>query len=180
MHGHHRDNGDHRDVTLPPASLHGGDGRRYTGRRLACTNGDTRRRPRPRNLLEGRERSHDLDDRHATRGMGRDRSVASPRRCSGLRCQFCSFTLMRRWTVRRFYMRAYQTILVPLDGSALAEQALAPAQMLARAMGSSLLLLSVMPVPHVGDLEHAVHIVHTMDTAGVAKKTEDPSILQRL
>ncbi|MBF6614299.1 MAG: universal stress protein, partial [Chloroflexi bacterium] len=62
-----------------------------------------------------------------------------------------------------------------LDGSALAEQALAQAQMLAGAMGASLLLLSVMSDPHVGDVEHAVHIAYAMDTVSAAENPGDPS-----
>jgi nucleotide-binding universal stress UspA family protein len=48
--------------------------------------------------------------------------------------------------------RPYQTILVPLDGSLLAEQALTTATTLARAAGAALLLVSAVPEPdaHVG------------------------------
>ena len=63
-------------------------------------------------------------------------------------------------SLRPFYLPAYQTILVPLDGSEFAEQALAPAQMLAHATGASLLLLSVVPDPYLG------RVVRTADEAG--------------
>jgi nucleotide-binding universal stress UspA family protein len=47
---------------------------------------------------------------------------------------------------------SYRTILVPLDGSVLAEEALPPAMALATATGASLLLVSVLPLPHDVDL----------------------------
>jgi nucleotide-binding universal stress UspA family protein len=52
-------------------------------------------------------------------------------------------------SIQRFYEHTYHTILVPLDGSRLAEQALEQAQLLAHATRASLLLLSVTP-DHTG------------------------------
>jgi nucleotide-binding universal stress UspA family protein len=48
----------------------------------------------------------------------------------------------------------YRTILVPLDGSVLAEEALPSALALAAPTGASLLLVSVLPLPHDIDLPH--------------------------
>lgn len=53
-------------------------------------------------------------------------------------------------SLKHFYKRAYHTILVPLDGSRFAEQALEQAQLLAGARGASLLLLSVAPDHYPG------------------------------
>lgn len=74
-------------------------------------------------------------------------------------------------SLQHFYERAYQTILIPLDGSVSAEQALQPAQMLAQNMGASLLLISVIPDPNVGIGECAASPVSAAsDLAGAAYK----------
>lgn len=44
----------------------------------------------------------------------------------------------------------YKTILVPLDGSSLAEQALAHAEAIARGVGAELLLLQVISLSNIG------------------------------
>jgi nucleotide-binding universal stress UspA family protein len=114
----------------------------------------------------------------ATRGVGTDRSFNRSVTEKVLRTSVPILLVHpdeRMDSLRRFYRRAYQTILVPLDGTALAEQALAPASVLAGAMGASLLLLSVIPVPHVGEVGRAMHMVHTMDTLRAAEETGDPS-----
>ena len=64
MHGHHRDNGDHREGLALLHRYLEATARTYTGRRLAYTNGNTRRRPRTSESPQGRERSHNLDHRH--------------------------------------------------------------------------------------------------------------------
>lgn len=178
MHGHHRDNGDHRD------------GLALQHRYLEATAEDIQDEGLPvqTEILEG-DPATVISSRAendptiwtivmATRGMGTDRSFNRSVTEKVLRTSVPILLVHpdeKMDSLRRFYRRTYQTILVPLDGSALAEQALAPASTLAGAMGASLLLLSVIPVPHVGDVGHAMHIVHTMDTVSAAEETGDLS-----
>ncbi len=178
MHGRHRDNGDHRD------------GRSLQHRYLEATAEDIQDEGLPvqTEILEG-DPATVISSRAendpsiwtivmATRGMGADRSF---NRSVTEKVLGTSVPILlvhpdeNIGSLGRFYRRAYETILVPLDGSALAEQALAQAQMLAGAMGASLLLLSVMSDPHVGDVEHAVHIAYAMDTVSAAENPGDPS-----